>query len=100
MYLARHQTPDFARQILQGGFPGVCGVSERIGATILRERSPRRFLGLTNVDGEGIAGIELAFEQWLQGVPGKKRFIKDLHGEAVRDFGLITRSRAPARHFL
>jgi cell division protein FtsI (penicillin-binding protein 3) len=27
------------------------------------------------------------------GVPGKKRFIKDLHGEAVRDFGLIEEPR-------
>ena len=92
MYLARHQAPDFARQILQEAFPGVRG-----------ERAYRRYypagevtaqvLGLTNVDGEGIAGIELAFEQWLQGIPGKKRFIKDLHGEAVRDFGLITKPR-------
>ena len=92
MYLARHQAPDFARQILQEAFPGVRG-----------ERAYRRYypagevtaqvLGLTNVDGEGIAGIELAFEQWLQGTPGKKRFIKDLHGEAVRDFGLITKPR-------
>jgi cell division protein FtsI (penicillin-binding protein 3) len=66
---------DFARQILQEAFPGVRG-----------ERAYRRYypagevtaqvLGLTNVDGEGIAGIELAFEQWLQGIPGKKRLSK------------------------
>ena len=92
MYLARHQTPDFAREILRAGFPGVRG-----------EREYRRYypagevtaqvLGLTNVDGRGIAGIELAFEDWLQGVPGKKRFIKDLHGDAVRDFGVIEEPR-------
>ena len=88
MYLARHQTPDFARGVLRANFPGVRG-----------EREYRRYypagevtaqvLGLTNVDGRGIAGIELAFEEWLQGVPGKKRFIKDLHGEAVRDIGVV-----------
>ena len=92
MYLARHQTPDFAREILRAGFPGVRG-----------EREYRRYypagevtaqvLGLTNVDGRGIAGIELAFEDWLRGVPGKKRFIKDLHGDAVRDFGVIEEPR-------
>ena len=48
MYLARHQAPDFARQILQEAFPGVRG-----------ERAYRRYypagevtaqvLGLTNV---------------------------------------------------
>ena len=92
MYLARHQTPDFARAILREQFPGVRG-----------EREYRRYypagevtaqvLGLTNVDGRGIAGIEMAFEDWLKGVPGKKRFIKDLHGEAVRDFGVIDEPR-------
>ena len=88
MYLARHQTPDAARQILRENFPGVRG-----------EREYRRFypagevtaqlLGLTNVDGRGIAGIELSYEEWLRGSPGKKRFIKDLHGEAVRDIGCL-----------
>jgi cell division protein FtsI (penicillin-binding protein 3) len=92
MYLARHQTPDFARRVLREGFAGVRG-----------EREYRRYypagevaaqvLGLTNVDGHGIAVVELAFEEWLRGVPGKKRFIKDLHGEAVRDFGLIEEPR-------
>ncbi len=92
MYLARHQTPDFARRVLREGFAGVRG-----------EREYRRYypagevtaqvLGLTNVDGHGIAGVELAFEEWLRGIPGKKRFIKDLHGDAVRDFGLIEEPR-------
>ena len=92
MYLARHQTPDFARRVLREGFAGVRG-----------EREYRRYypagevtaqvLGLTNVDGHGIAGVELAFEEWLRGMPGKKRFIKDLHGDAVRDFGLIEEPR-------
>ncbi len=92
MYLARHQSPDFARRILQAQFPGVKG-----------EREYRRYypagevtaqvLGLTNVDGQGIAGVEMAFEDWLRGVAGKKRFIKDLHGEMVRDFGVIDEPR-------
>ena len=92
MYLARHQSPNFAREVLRERFPGVRG-----------EREYRRYypagevtaqvLGLTNVDGRGIAGVELAFEDWLQGVPGKKRFIKDLHGDAVRDFGVIEEPR-------
>ena len=92
MYLARHQTPDFARQVLRENFRGVRG-----------EREYRRYypagevtaqlVGLTNVDGQGIAGVELAFEDWLQGVSGKKRFIKDLHGDAVRDVGVIEEPR-------
>jgi len=88
MYLLRHQIPARAREILDRGIPGVSG-----------EREYRRFypagevaaqlVGFTNVDGNGIAGLELAYNDWLQGTPGKKRYIKDLHGEVVRDIGVM-----------
>jgi cell division protein FtsI (penicillin-binding protein 3) len=29
------------------------------------------------------------FDESLQGAPGKKRFIKDLHGDAIRDIGVV-----------
>ena len=93
MYLARHQTPDQARAILDLGLPGVRG-----------EREYRRFypagevvsqlVGLTNVDGEGIAGIELAYNEWLRGQTGKKRYLKDLHGDAIRNIGVIEQARS------
>lgn len=93
MYLARHQTPDQARAILDLGVPGVRG-----------EREYRRFypagevvsqlVGLTNVDGEGIAGVELAYNEWLRGQTGKKRYLKDLHGDAIRNIGVIEQARS------
>ena len=88
MYLLRHQIPSEARTILDRRIPGVFG-----------EREYRRFypagevtaqlVGFTNLDGQGIAGLELAYNEWLQGIPGKKRYIKDLHGEVVRDIGVM-----------
>ncbi|MGD2007242.1 MAG: penicillin-binding transpeptidase domain-containing protein [Cellvibrionales bacterium] len=88
MYLARHQTPDVARRILGLKIPGVAG-----------QREYRRFypagevasqvIGLTNVDGEGIAGLELAYNEVLRGRTGQRRYIKDLHGEAIRDIGVV-----------
>jgi cell division protein FtsI (penicillin-binding protein 3) len=88
MYLRRHLVPADAREILEKRFRGVHG-----------EREYRRFypagevaaqlVGFTNVDDQGIAGLELAYNDWLQGVPGKKRYIKDLHGEVVRDIGVL-----------
>ena len=89
MYLARHQTPAVARAVLSSGIPGVYG-----------EREYRRFypagevvsqlVGTTNIDGAGASGIEMQFDDILQGVPGKKRFIKDLHGDAIRDIGVVS----------
>jgi cell division protein FtsI (penicillin-binding protein 3) len=88
MYLLRHQVPGHARTILDKKISGVFG-----------EREYRRFypagevaaqlVGFTNVDGQGIAGLELTYNEWLQGVPGKKKYIKDLHGEVVRDIGVL-----------
>ncbi len=71
LYVLRHQIPARAREIIDMGIPGVHG-----------EREYRRFypagevaaqlVGFTNVDGEGIAGLELAYDDWLRGTPGKK----------------------------
>jgi cell division protein FtsI (penicillin-binding protein 3) len=89
MYLARHQTPTVARAVLSSGIPGIFG-----------KREYRRFypagevvsqlVGTTNIDGAGASGVEMKFDESLQGVPGKKRFIKDLHGEAIRDIGVVS----------
>ncbi|HEY6130788.1 MAG TPA: penicillin-binding protein 2 [Halioglobus sp.] len=88
MYLLRHQVPGHAREILDKKIVGVFG-----------EREYQRFypagevagqlVGFTNVDGQGIAGLELEYNEWLQGVPGKKKYIKDLHGDVVRDIGVL-----------
>jgi len=88
MYLQRHLMPAAAREILALRIPGVFG-----------EREYQRYypagevvghlIGFTNVDGRGIAGLELAYDDWLKGAPGKKQYIKDLHGDAVRDIGVL-----------
>ncbi len=92
MYLQRHMVPEDARKILALKIMGVSG-----------EREYRRFypagevvgqlVGFTNVDDQGIAGLELAYEDWLKGQPGKKKYIKDLHGEVVRDIGVMEPAR-------
>ena len=88
MYLKRHMVPAAAREVLALKISGVQG-----------EREYQRFypagevaaqlVGFTNVDDQGIAGLELAYDDWLKGVPGKKQYIKDLHGEVVRDIGVL-----------
>ena len=92
MYLQRHRVPADARKILEKHFRGVFG-----------EREYRRFypagevtahlVGFTNVDDEGIGGLELAYDDWLTGALGKKKIIKDLHGEVVRDIGVLREAR-------
>ncbi len=90
VYLKRHIDPDLARRVMDLKLPGVS-----------LQREYRRYypdgevvghvLGFTNVDDAGQEGIELAYDQWLSGVPGSKRVIKDRYGRIVEDVERISR---------
>ncbi len=92
MYLQRHWVPAEARKVLEKRIAGVFG-----------EREYRRFypagevaahlVGFTNVDDEGLSGLEFAYNDWLTGASGKKKIIKDLHGDVVRDIGVLSEAR-------
>jgi cell division protein FtsI (penicillin-binding protein 3) len=82
MYLRRHMAPPEARQIAALRIPGV-----------ELEREYRRYypagevaghlVGFTNIDDQGQEGLELAFDHWLIGKPGKKRVLQDRLGRSV-----------------
>lgn len=46
-------------------------------------------VGLTNVDDKGQEGLELTFNQWLSGVPGKREVVRDRLGHVVADIAMI-----------
>lgn len=84
VYLRRHLDPDKAHQVMALKLPGV-----------YLQREYRRYyptaevtshlLGFTNIDDRGQEGLELTFNNWLQGEPGTKRVIKDRLGQIVED---------------
>lgn len=84
VYLRRRAKPSEADAILSLGLPGVYGEKEyhrfypggEIAAHVV---------GFTNIDDVGQEGIELSFDDWLSGKPGKKKVLKNLYGEIVRD---------------
>lgn len=47
-------------------------------------------LGVTNVDDEGIEGVELAFDESLGGTPGKKRVLRDRLGNNIKDLDYLS----------
>ncbi len=87
-YLQRRITPDLAQQVQQ--FVD----AENINGIGLKREFRRYYpsgeafahvVGFTDVDDQGQDGLELAFNQWLQGIPGSKRVIRDGHARSVKD---------------
>jgi cell division protein FtsI (penicillin-binding protein 3) len=82
VYLKRLINPNQAQQVK---------ALDLVGINLLSEY--RRFypsaevishlVGFTNIDDQGQEGMELAYNEWLSGIPGAKRVIKDGRGRVV-----------------
>lgn len=46
-------------------------------------------VGFTNIDERGQEGLELSYNDWLSGEPGRKRVLKDNRGRIIKDLTLI-----------
>ena len=84
LYLKRHATPELAAEVMALKVPGVALHNE------YRRYYPSgevaaHVVGFSDIDDNGQEGIELAFNEWLKGVPGKKRVIRDRLGRAIED---------------
>jgi len=86
IYLKRHMPPQDAERVLDNNWPGVYGRTEYQRFYPAGEVAAH-LVGFTNIDEKGQEGFELAFDQWLVGVPGSKRVLKDLKGRIIRDDG-------------
>lgn len=84
VYLRRHMPPEQADAILDQKVKGVYGQREYQRYYPAGEIAAH-IVGFTNIDDEGQEGIELAYNSWLRGEPGKKKVLKNLYGEVVRD---------------
>ncbi|CAN7287695.1 penicillin-binding transpeptidase domain-containing protein [Pseudomonas solani] len=84
LYLARGLTPEQGQAILARKLPGVYAIEE------FRRFYPAgevtaHVVGFTDVDDRGREGVELSFDQWLAGVPGKRQVLKDRRGRLIKD---------------
>ncbi len=88
VYLKRHISPRLAQKIMALHLKGVHSLTE------YRRYYPEsevtsQLIGFTNIDNQGQEGMELAYNQWLQGVPGKERVSKDGVGHVVALLGTV-----------
>ncbi|QCI25438.1 peptidoglycan glycosyltransferase FtsI [Buchnera aphidicola (Sitobion avenae)] len=91
IYLARQINPEISDYIKQLHLSGVFLLEE-----------PKRYypfgkiaaqlIGITNIDGIGIEGIEKSFNSLLTGKPGKRKIRKDNKGHVVENISLVNKS--------
>jgi cell division protein FtsI (penicillin-binding protein 3) len=92
LYLVRGMPPEQAARIKSLGIPGV-----------YLQREYRRYypagevsghiVGFTTVDDQGQEGLELGYDQLLDGENGAKRVIQDLYGRSVQNVESIREPR-------
>lgn len=93
MFLARRLTPAEANPVLDLKLKGVYGRDEYKRYYPAGEVAAQ-LVGFTNVDDRGQEGLELAYDQWLTGVPGERRVVQDRDTRVIKDLELI-RSEKP-----
>ncbi len=97
LYLARQIEPADAEYIAKLKLPGV-----------YEQQESRRFypaghtaanlLGFTNIDDQGIEGVEKSFNRALTGQAGQRVVRKDRHGQVIED--IATRAGKPAHNVI
>lgn len=95
VYLKRHISPDLARQVMALELPGV-NLQREYHRYYPAGEVAAHVLGFSNVDDLGQEGLELAYDEWLKGVPGSQRVLKDRLGRVVRHVEQI-RKPVPGR---
>ena len=91
LYLVRHMPPDQAAGIKALGIPGV-NLQREYRRYYPAGEVAGHVVGFTTVDDVGQEGLELGFDQQLNGEDGAKRVIQDLYGRYVENIESI---RAP-----
>ena len=93
IYLVRGLTPEQGQSVLDLKVPGVYGIEE------FRRFYPAgevtaHMVGFTDIDDKGREGVELAYDEWLAGVPGKRQVIKDRRGRLIKDVQVTKNAKA------
>ncbi len=82
VYLARQLEPDVAAQLMAYDMAGVYEVTEpkRMYPTGV---VASQVIGVSNIDGQGIEGLELVYDEILTGVPGRIRYERAENGTNI-----------------
>lgn len=92
LYLQRQISPTLSKEIEALKIPGI-NFQKEFKRYYPDSASMSQLLGFTNIDNQGLEGIELAYQDWLRGIVGKKRVIKDRLGRIIEELNVIKEPR-------
>ncbi|NJD08299.1 MAG: penicillin-binding protein 2 [Methylococcaceae bacterium] len=88
VYLKRRMSPELADQAMALNLPGVYAEREFHRYYPTGEVAAH-LVGFNNIDDRGQEGMELAYNDWLKGVPGAKKIIRDGKRRIIEDLDNI-----------
>lgn len=92
MFLRRHVTPDLAEKVRRLRIHGV-DLQREYRRYYPAAEVVAHVIGFTNIDDQGQEGLELKYDQWLQGTPGAKHVIQDGDQRFVEDVAKVRAAR-------
>lgn len=94
LYLSRQLDPIIAECIIKLNIPGVY-TRQELKRYYPAGASAAHIVGVTNIDNQGIEGIEKSFDSWLSGVPKIKMVRQDRLGRVIDDVSLLNPGISP-----
>ena len=88
LYVKRRINPGDAEKILQLNIDGVYSQKE-YQRFYPQGEVTAHLIGFSNVDDVGQEGLELTYDDWLKGVPGKRQVMQDRRGHIIEELNTI-----------
>lgn len=88
LYVKRRLAPAEAERVLALNIDGVYGQQE-YQRFYPQGEVAAHLVGFSNVDDIGQEGLELTYDDWLKGVPGRRQVIKDRRGHIIEELNTI-----------
>ncbi len=88
LYVKRRMPPADAEKVLALDIEGVYAQQE-YQRFYPQGEVTAHLIGFSNVDDAGQEGLELAYDEWLRGVPGQRQVMKDRRGHIIEELHTI-----------
>ncbi|MCY4265786.1 MAG: penicillin-binding protein 2 [Gammaproteobacteria bacterium] len=88
LYVKRRLSPDEAKAVLELNIDHVYAQQE-FQRFYPHGEVTAHLIGFSDIDDVGQEGLELTYDKWLRGVPGRRRVMKDPRGNLIRELDII-----------